>query len=179
MDRDWTGRQQGRKRGQNAENWLYLGMKSETYLRNCDLAVDGSPTTQTLTSPRRLVPVLVVCEEYRVHEHKNHCTIDTSPESFVLATGCSQPEQSPRISSIEHGYASCVRKVYLVHATKEHEENSFLYLIVSKDIGCDARDLQQSWTQKQSTRAVRSVRVMICITDRLSHTASTQLHIDN
>ena len=30
------------------------------YLRNCDLAVEGSPTTQTLMSPRRLMPSGVV-----------------------------------------------------------------------------------------------------------------------
>ena len=30
------------------------------YLRNCDLAVDGSPTMHTLMSPRRRVPSLVV-----------------------------------------------------------------------------------------------------------------------
>lgn len=37
-----------------------LGRNACTYLRNCDLAVEGSPTTQTLMSPRSRVPSMVV-----------------------------------------------------------------------------------------------------------------------
>ncbi len=33
-----------------------MGATRETYFRNCDLAVEGSPSSSTLMSPRRLVP---------------------------------------------------------------------------------------------------------------------------
>jgi len=41
------------------EVYTARGMKPLTYLRNCDLAVEGSPTMHTLMSPRRFALVRV------------------------------------------------------------------------------------------------------------------------
>lgn len=44
------------------EVYTAMGATLEAYLRNWDLAVEGSPRSSTLTSPRRVVPSGMICE---------------------------------------------------------------------------------------------------------------------
>ena len=54
------------------EVYTAMGAVLEANLRNCDLAVDGSPSRRTLMSPRRCVPSGILCG---MHQYLTHITL--------------------------------------------------------------------------------------------------------
>lgn len=55
------------------EVYTAMGAVLDANFRNCDLAVDGSPSRSTLMSPRRCVPSGILCAIHQCSTHIRLC----------------------------------------------------------------------------------------------------------